>query len=809
MNMFLGGGKLNYMEFSIATLLSHVSPDKLVAPKLLEKKLGCETAASVQQLELALELLEKIGVLTKERGKFRRELTERIVEAKLRCSSKGFCFAIQDEEAADDIYIRESHLSNAWNGDRVLIELIKEGTRRRSPEGAVKLILERANPSVLARVKKLETGEYRATPLDDRLLFELDVTTNGQPAQLGSTELIETNGHERIDLDNILDYLVHIRVLRHAIGQDLPMGKVVRVLGTTAESAEDIDIVTCKHDLHLTFTPEVEAAAAKIATELKDPLAGKRLDLTQLPTIGVSEQVQPLDSALTIERLDGDLFRLGIHIADVASYIAADDRIDREAKKRGTAVYLGEHTISLLPTAVHETCGFVPGAERLAISVFLSLNERGELVEFNIQPSRIRLDWLLDPTQIAQVLAGEATEVAPEAIEIIKPIWETIAPAFRAHRRSRGGLEVDLIQKQAPFVDEGRLGAIFLDDPQSLLTDVMVMANYAVAGHLQALQVPGIYAVQHNPDLVEVNDTIKLAINLGLNFEGEAETEVSVADLQRLSQQFAQSPVPQVLNYLFKSLLKTTVYNTKPGTHFGLAIDNGYTHFVSPLRRYPDILVQRVLHEVFANGKDRKTARAKEVVNLGSSSCHGQITWNVLTPAVQLDLETQLAGVIAHLNDRTKIAQDAENDIAGLQKAEKMKARTGEIFQGLITGVQSYGFFVEIEDSLVEGLVHVSSLKDDWYEFRPRYACLVGRKNRTSYRLGDRVEVQVKSVDYYRQQIDLVTVTSVLSEAAGESTDSIEQSGDNEGNGDNYDSNEFHPTETTLEEEFMELGDRE
>ncbi len=755
--MFLGGGKLNYMEFSIATLLSHVSSEKLVTPKILEKKLGCETPSSVQQLDLALELLEKIGILVKEKGKFRRDPTDQIVEAKLRCSSKGFCFAIQDEESADDIYIRESHLSNAWNGDRVLIETIKEGTRRRSPEGAVKLILERANPSVLARVKRLETGDYRATPLDDRLLFELNVTEDRS---------LVTNGRQQINLDEIIDHLVHVDVLRHAIGQDLPIGQVVRVLGTTAESAADLDIVTCKHDLHQTFSPAVEAAAQKIATGMKDPIADKRVNLTALPTIAVSELTGPVDSALTIERLEGEIWRLGVHIADVASYIIPDDRLDRDARKRGTAVYLGEDTIPLLPAAVHEACGFSAGAERLAMSVFLSLNDLGELIEFNIQPSRIQLDWLLHPSQIPAVLAGEPTDIDPQAIEIIKPIWETIAPAFRAQRRSRGGLEVDFIQKQAPFVDEGRLGAIFLDDPQSLLTDVMVMANYAVAVHLQALQVPGIYAIQHHPELVEVNDTIKLAINLGLSFEGEIETEISVADLQRLSLQFADSPVPQVLNYLFKSLLKTTVYSSKPSTHFGLAIENGYTHCVSPLRRYPDILVQRVLHEIFASGRDRKTSRAKEIINLGSSSCHGQITWNVLTPTVQQELESQIAGSIAHLNDRTKIAQDAENDLAGLQKAEKMKARTGEIFQGLITGVQSYGFFVEIEDSLVEGLVHVSSLKDDWYEFRPRYACLVGRKNRTSYRLGDRVEVQVKSVDYYRQQIDLVTVTSMLSEVA-------------------------------------------
>ncbi|WP_373547404.1 ribonuclease R family protein [Chamaesiphon sp.] len=792
--MSLGGGKLNYMEFSIATLLSHVSSEKLVAPKLLEKKLGCETPASIEQLDLALELLEKIGILNKEKGKYRREQIEHIVEAKLRCSSKGFCFAIQDDESADDIYIRESHLSNAWNGDRVLIETIKEGTRRRSPEGAVKLILERANPSILAKVKRLETGEYRAIPLDDRLLFELEV----KESDIKSSQ---NHQQEQIVLDDILDHLVHVDVLRHAIGQDLPIGEVARVLGTTAESAADLDIVTCKHDLHQTFLPAVEAAAAKIAKGFKDPIASKRVDLRQLPTIAVSEQLGSIDSALTIEHLEGEIWRLGVHIADIASYIAADDRLDREARKRGTAVYLGENTIPLLPDAVHQTCGFIPGAERLAISVLLTLNDRGELIEFNIQPSRIQLDWLLAPSQIDAVISDEPVEIDPQAIEIIKPIWNIIAPAFRAQRRSRGGLEVDLIQKQTPFADEGRLGAIFLEDPQSLLTEVMVMANYAIAVHLQALQVPGIYAVQHNPELVEVNDTIKLAINLGLNFEGEVETEISVADLQRLSLQFAASPVPQVLNYLFKSLLKTTVYSTKPSAHFGLAIENGYTHAVSPLRRYPDILVQRVLHEVFENGRDRKTSRAKEIVNLGSSSCHGQITWNVLTPTVQQELESQIAGSIAHLNDRTKIAQDAENDLAGLQKAEKMKARTGEIFQGLITGVQSYGFFVEIEDSLVEGLVHVSSLKDDWYEFRPRYACLVGRKNRTSYRLGDRVEVQVKSVDYYRQQIDLVTVTSMLSEAATASAQLESSLAESE-----PDLAELEPSSTELEE-FEPIGE--
>ena len=169
-------------------------------------------------------------------------------------------------------------------------------------------------------------------------------------------------------------------------------------------------------------------------------------------------------------------------------------------------------------------------------------------------------------------------------------------------------------------------------------------------------------------------------------------------------------------------------------------------------------MVQRILKAVFAEGRDRRTTRTKTGVDLHSSSCFGEINWNVLPPAMHEQIANEIYAMLPRLNDREKIAEDAEKDLQGLKKAEKMKERTGKIFEGLIVGVQSYGFFVEIEDLLVEGLVHVSSLKDDWYEYRARESCLRGRKFGTQYRLGDRVEVKVKSVDYYRQQIDLVTI---------------------------------------------------
>jgi ribonuclease R len=558
--------------------------------------------------------------------------------------------------------------------------------------------------------------------------------------------------------------LVRVDLVRHPIGQEPPLGKISRVLGTSAESATEIDIVSCKHDLRLTFPPEVLAHAEKLLATptLPDTLTNHRVDLTDVHTIAIKHGDEPIDCAASAFTTPEGTLRAIVHIADAASYVTADDRLDREARKRVSSVYLQDDRVTLLPPAIAAACGFQPGVERLAFSIILDLNGAGELVEFKIQPSRIRLDEAIEREAAGSMVDGSSQNATSETIATIQCLLGQIAPTFREQRHQRGGLDIRLFPKSTPLTDDGRLGALFVDDVTSLWSEVMVMANYVVASHLQALQVPGIYAIQHRPDLVEIEDLIKLAVNLGLTFERDPEAAIGVADLQKLSEQFAVSPVPEVLNYLFKSILKTTTYSSKPGTHFGLAIENGYTHCVAPLCRYADLLVQRVLHSLFEQGKDRKSSRNKESVDLGSSNCHGQITWSVFTPALQQDLEAQISGIISHLNDRSKIAQESENDYIGLQKADRMRARTGDVFQGLITGVQSYGFFVEIEDSLVEGLVHVSSLKDDWYEFRPRYACLVGRKNRVSYRLGDRVEVQVKSVDYYRQQIDLVTVASTL-----------------------------------------------
>ncbi|MBP5975527.1 VacB/RNase II family 3'-5' exoribonuclease [Brasilonema sp. CT11] len=747
------------MEFSIATLLANFTDDKLVARKLLEKKLGCEDEVSLQKLHIALEILEKIGVLVKERGKYRRVTEEGLIEAKLRCSSKGFCFAIQDVEGSEDIYIRESHLSNAWNGDRVLVRVLKEGSRRRSPEGEVKLILERSNHTLLARIKQVESG-FRAVPLDDRLLFELKL-------QLHSA-----------NLEQAIDHLAHVEVLRYPLAQYPPLGRVVQILGSDAEAAADIDLVTCKHDLSRTFPESVQEAASKLPKKLLKADLKNRLDLRQQLTLSIianSNDSTMIENAFSLEKTSEEHWQLGFHIADLSHFIQPDEALDREALKRGRSVYLGELVLSMLPEAVAERCALLPKSDRLAISFLITIDSKsGQVLEWEVQPSVVKVDASLSEEQVEAILTNESTKVSSSFVEMVQQL-DSLRYLLKEVRSNRGCLQLNLPPNQNPYYDEGAMGCVMVNDlpVHSLLTEFVLLVNQLIATHFNALGIPAIWRVQSAPDAEDVQEMLKLAINLGVELLLDPETDVQPLDYQQLTRVFAESASEQVLTYLLQDTLKPATYSTTKGPHFGLSLPE-YVHFTAPLRRYPDLLMQRVFYTLLEHGRDRRTTRVKERVNLRHSNSHGEINWNVLPPELQQELQSDLTRVIIQLNDREKEVQEAEADLAGLQRASLMKQRISEVFTGVITGVQSYGFFVEIEvpptasNSVsnprvplrVEGLVHVSSLKDDWYEYRARQQALFGRKNRASYRLGDRVAVQVKSVDYYRQQIDLVTVGS-------------------------------------------------
>ncbi len=751
------------MDFSPADLLSNFPDEKLVAPKILEKKLNCTTKRSLEQLQICLDALEKLEILVKERGKYRRVTEEGLVSGKLRCSSKGFCFAIQEVEGAEDIYIRETHVGTAWNGDRVLVKVTREGRRRRSPEGEVRLVLERANPSILARVKRSPQG-FQAVPLDDRLLFELDL-------EAGEGE----------DLAPLEGHLVHVRILRYPLGQLRPVGQVTRSLESESGPASDLMIICCKHDLPQDFPAEVLLAADQAAAEISPEEFAARRDLRSLFTVALKPNLDPgvsnhSDNAITLEELPSGLWRLGIHVADVAHFVTPQSPLDQEAERRTTAVHLGDQVLPLLPANLTERCcALIPGQDRLSISVLLTLTASGEIVTFEIQPTVVQVDEFLSYAQARDILQAEPSSDLHHWLGNLRQLSGTLGE----QRRRRGAFELNLPQAQFRCDDEGAMGAMVVSSIQpvrSLVAEVMILANQVVASHLQALGVPGIYRVHPLPNLDSVQEVAKLGCNMGIELRLEQEDGVCPQDYQHFTQAFAKSELEKVLTYLLLETLKPASYSTTPRSHFALALDQGYTHFVSPLHRYPDLLIQRVLKSVFALGRDRRSTRTKEQADLRSSICHGKVTWKVLPPEVHEALEQQFASQVVHLTEREKEALEAEKDMEGLQKAGFMEQRTGEIFHGLIIGVQSYGLFVEIEELLVEGLVHVSSLKDDWYEYRARQQALVGRRSRRQYSLGGQVLVQVKGVDYYRQQIDLVIIPDETKETELDLVETAEES---------------------------------
>ncbi|AFY73934.1 exoribonuclease R [Synechococcus sp. PCC 7502] len=731
------------MEFSIAQLLENFSDQKLVAPKVIEKKLGIsEDESNIRKLQVALDALEKVGILEKDKGRYRRTPEDGLVEGKLRCSSKGFCFAIQDTEGAEDIYIRESRLSTAWNGDRVLVKVTKEGVRRRSPEGEVRLITQRSNPTLLAKVKATDSG-YRATPLDDRLLFEIELVPDQNVP----------------DLSVAIDKLIHLEMVRYPLGSHLPQGRIAQILGSNAESTADVDLVCCKYNLPRKFSDKVLAEVENLP---KSFAIENRLDLRSILSVEIGGT-----AAISLTPVDQG-WNLIVHIPDVSGYVAIGSNIDDAARQRLRSVGLGDTTIPMLPPIK-----FLQQSERLAMSVEIKLEADGTVTSFSIHPSVISVNAVLSYQEAQAVLNNQDSgDLSPE----VKALIHNIVDVSQSLQKSRSlAYRLILPQAKTQEPDEGNRGISVVPEGipiYGLVSEIMILVNQAIASHLAALSLPGIFCSHPAPDPVKIGDWLKLLECMGVQVPAIGADQLQPQDYQNILAAIEQLPEVtsrEIVKYIFLSLMRLEEYTVEPEPHFGLSlIDQPYIHAVAPQHRYGDLLVQRLLHLLFSEGRDRRSSRIKEGVDLHSSSCHGQVNWSVLPPDRERQLRAEIELVLPKLNQQENLFFKAQSDLESLRKAEYMQARTGENFFGIITGVQSYGFFVEIESLLVEGLVHVSSLKDDWYEFpqtttraKGRGATvLVGRRSGRQYSLGDRVEVQVKSVDYYRQQIDLVAVRS-------------------------------------------------
>jgi ribonuclease R len=738
------------MKFTVAALLEQLPAADALPVAKLEKALGLTHKPEKQLLRIALEGLSRVGVLEESEAGVLRRQDDTLIEARLRCSSKGFCFALR-EDGAEDIYIRDHQLNHAWNGDRVLVRITREGGRRRSPEGSVQCILQRATTRLLAQLEQHEE-RLLAVPLDDRLLTSLEL-----PAE------------DATYLDPAGESVVEVVIDRYPVAQFPPQGHVVRRLPIHGGEEADLELVITKHGLR-------ERPVAPRAT-LRTPTDKGRTDLSALPTLLLDGwsggDAPPLPAVSVEESPEGR--RVWLHVPAIAERVAQGGSLDLWLREQGEALCLGRRWLPLLTPALAKAAGFRPGEDAAAVSVALQFTPEGDLEHYRFALTTIRPDAFVEAAAL-QALAERKPKArtVPAALKPLKdqlPLLEQlleIATTLRQRRRAAGSLDLELPlpalealgDLSTPEPDQSRQGwLVALPDhhPTALLRELVLDASRALGRHLAALELPGLFAVNGEPDPGEVNEVAKAALALEIPLE-LAEDGNAPAPAE-LAAAFAASGRSRVLQRQLSDVLRPVLLGAEPGPNALAGEPVAFAPWCLPSLHYADLWNQHLLVVLLTEGKDRPSVRHKTRVDLASDACHGTIDWPLLPPSQLAELQQNRgASLLRLLNARSRFVLELQADLLAMAQARAAEPLVGQTLTGVISGVQSYGFFVEIPPSMVEGLVHVSSLKDDWYEYRSRQNRLVGRKNRRSYLLGDPVEVEIQKVDVLRHQIDLAVL---------------------------------------------------
>jgi ribonuclease R len=669
------------MPFSIAELLGNLPEDKLIAPKVLAKKLFCEDENDRLRLKIALDALTKLELVTEEFGKYRRVTVPDVVKARLRFS-RGSFWAIQEEPGAADIYIPARYLGTAWHGDRGLIKVMRKGRNRRSPEGEVFVVLERAITALVAQVQRTETG-YVAKPMDERLNI-----TVALPETVAEWE----------------EQLVYVTIARYPLAQLPAQGVVKRVLGPDAGRADPATLVLCKHNLLSEMPETLPKTLAPTGDELP------RQDYRERVTWGLGNLAVSWEPGADGGRL------LGIHIPDATGSIPPETLVDWYASQQGASFGLAETRVPMTPPLPVRT-------EWPSLSLWVAVDSTGEIGTYRLEPGWVRVT-ATPPAELVQGVTEwvMGTQTAP-GLTLAEP-----------------QLTPDEHPTGFPLAQ--------LTGEQAVAQRLAILANHLLARHMQALQLPGLFRVQPPPDAEAWERYRFLLTELGLNPPEQLDTRILLPMIQ------AHEWAP-LLQDLFLEILKPPTDSLQPGAHFGVGREP-YLHGVAAFDRYADLHNQRVLWALFTQGKDRKSPRSKETIDPRSSTCHGRVDWPVLPPSVQEELYHRAQQLLPQLQERERAHRQAREDYRHLVWLHRCQLSPGQTVRGLVVGVESYGFFVAIQHTPLQGLVHVTALKNDWYEFRPKQQALVGRKTNATFAVGTVLEVVVKGIDYYRQQVDLV-----------------------------------------------------
>jgi ribonuclease R len=637
-----------------------------------------------------------------------------LVVGRVQTHPRGFGFVIPDrpvEGVTGDIFIAGANLNQAMHGDRVVARL--ERTSGERAEGRILRILERGASSVVGRFEVDESGMGFLVPFDRRLIVDVLIP-----------------GDERGDAK--AGDMVVVEITRWPTPTRSPLGRVVDVLGDIEAPGVDTEIIIRKYGITDAHGEEAIAEARRLGGSVKEKDIRGRTDFRPITTVTIDgEHARDFDDAITIEQLPHGNYWLGVHIADVAHYVPEGGALDEEAAERATSVYFPERAVHMFPSELSTgLCSLNPHVDRLVQSCLMEIDRRGDVIRYEIHDGVIHSDARMTYTDVNGILTDRDPALVKQYAALV-PMFETMRDLFEilnARRRRRGSIDFDLKEPEIVLDDEGMVEQITARErnvAHRLIEEFMLVANETVAQHLDEHHVPTLYRIHESPDPLKVEEFEEFISTLGYGL-GAPANGVTPRHFQRLVEKIQGKPEEKPIAFLMLRTMQKARYDPENQGHFGLAAAS-YTHFTSPIRRYPDLVVHRTLRE---SRRGMSADRQNELVE-------------------------DLPELARHTSERERRANDAERELVQWKKVRFMADKVGDEFEGYITGVTAFGLFIELIEHFVEGMVHVSTMADDYYRFVDRAHVLRGETTGRVYRLGDRVSVQVIKVDMERRQIDL------------------------------------------------------
>lgn len=668
--------------------------------------------------------LKKILIELEDEGKIIFTRNERygipekmnLILGKIEGNQKGYAFLIPEKKEISDIFISPIDLNGAMHGDKVIVRRMKASVGVNSDEGKVIRIIERANKYVIGTFQRSRNFGF-VIPDDKRIFHDIFIAKS--------------------DFNGASDKLkVMVKITEWPDKRKSPEGEIVEIVGSIENTDTHIKAILKKHKVRQEFPQNVIEEAKSVDKKIDDKEIDRRVDLRykQIITIDGAD-AKDLDDAVHVEKIDEDKYLLGVHIADVTHYVKENSKLDKEALKRGTSIYLADTVIPMLPKELSNgVCSLNSNEDKLTLSVEMTIDSKGKVIDFNVFESIIKSSFRMTYKDVSDILENEDANLFEEYKTLVPMLkqMEELSIILRDKRERRGCIDFEFGETKLILDDNGKVSEIKKYERRisnRIIEEFMLICNETIAENMYWSHTPFVYRIHEDPEPEKISEFNKFIYNFGYILKGNQ--EIHPKELQNLLKKVKGKKEETVINTVMLRSLKKAIYSSECIGHFGLAAKY-YCHFTSPIRRYPDLQIHRIIKE-FINNR----LKSKQI--------------------------EKLYGIVDQVADKSsimeRIADEVERDTKDILIAEFMADKIGEEYEGVISSVTSFGVFVEL-DNTVEGLVHISNIVDDYYRFDSTNYSLVGERTGKIIKIGDVVKVKVHNVNIAKAEIDFLFIDS-------------------------------------------------